>query len=83
MENGRRRGKDRQQGPGQHKEKSGLRDEEAKAAVESCEVSGDLTHWQASPMGSQGLSLNFGARLPSQAGCSTQGLSVLPGPCRT
>lgn len=53
MENGRRRGKDRQLGPRPHKDKSGLRDEEAKVAVESCEVSGDLTHWQTSPMGSQ------------------------------
>lgn len=53
MENGRRRGKDLQQGPRQHKEKSGLRDEEAKFAVEPYEVSGDLTHWPTSPLGSQ------------------------------
>lgn len=53
MENGRRRGKDLQQGPRQHKEKSGLRDEEAKVAVEPYEVSGDLTHWPTSPLGSQ------------------------------
>lgn len=53
MEHGRRRGKEQQQGPAQHREKSGSRDEEARLAVASCEGSGDLTCWQTSPVGSQ------------------------------